>query len=67
MIALNDVIARVCFHSGACLYDAGTRFRMPLRASYFSTADSRYLSIEGQRSLAAAEWKPAFALIAAGS
>jgi hypothetical protein len=65
-IALNDAIARACFRLG-CLYDAGTRFRMPLRASYFSRFDPRYLSIEGQRALAAAEWKPAFALIVAGS
>ena len=65
-IALNEAIARVCFRIG-CLYDAGVRFRMPLRASYFSTTDPRYLSVEGQRALAAAEWKPAFALIRAGS
>ena len=65
-IALNDAIARVCFNTGACLYDAGTRFRMPLRGSYFSRSDPRYLSTEGQRALSTVEWKPALALIAAG-
>jgi hypothetical protein len=62
-LALNDIIARLCFNTPGCLYDAGTRFRMPVNASYFSAADPRYLSIKGQRAVAAAEWKPALALI----
>jgi hypothetical protein len=66
-IALNEIIARACFHTDGCLYDAGARFRMPLRASHFSAFDPRYLSIAGQRALAATEWRPAFALIQAGS
>lgn len=66
-VMLNEIIARVCFHTGGCLYDAGTRYRMPLKASYFSPTDPRYVSIEGQRALSAAEWKPARALISAES
>jgi hypothetical protein len=61
-IALNEIVARVCFRLG-CLYDAGLHFRMPLRASYFASADPRYLSVEGQRALAAVEWRPALVLM----
>ena len=66
-IALNDAIARVCFQHSTCMYDAGARFHMPLRATYFSSANPQYLSIAGQRALAAIEWKPALALASAFS
>ncbi len=64
-IALNEILAEVCFRNHLCLYDRGTRFRMRLRAGYFSPTDPRSLSVAGQRALAAAEWKPAFTVITA--
>jgi hypothetical protein len=64
-MALNDILAEVCFRNHLCLFDNGTRFRLPLKASYFSAADPRRLSVAGQRVLAAAEWKPALLLISA--
>jgi lysophospholipase L1-like esterase len=57
--ALNTVEAEVCSTVPYCLYDGGTYFRLPLRASYFSPADYQHLSVAGQRALAAAEWKVA--------
>lgn len=57
-IALNQILERVCFQNVRCLYDKGTRFHMPLKASYFSPPDYRRLSPAGQRAVAAAEWKP---------
>ncbi|HZQ64905.1 MAG TPA: GDSL-type esterase/lipase family protein [Gaiellaceae bacterium] len=56
---LNGVLAEVCSKHPLCLYDAGTYFRLPLRASFFSPADYQHLSLAGQRALAAAEWKVA--------
>lgn len=55
--ALNRILAQVCSEHPLCLYDAGTYFRLPLRAGYFSPADYQHLSLAGQRALAAAEWK----------
>jgi lysophospholipase L1-like esterase len=56
---LNSILAKVCSDHRYCLYDAGTYFRLPLKASDYSPADYQHLSIEGQRALAAAEWKVA--------
>jgi hypothetical protein len=62
-IALNDAIARVCFRNRDCLYDRGTRFRMPVEAGYFSPTALGGLSVAGQRAVTAAEWGPAQILL----
>jgi hypothetical protein len=66
-IALNDIMARVCYRTTGCLFDAGARYRMPLRANYFSSVDPRRLSVEGERALAVVEWRPARTLLSAMS
>lgn len=60
---LNKILADVCNRHPFCLFDGGTYFRMPLKASYFSPADYQHLTLAGQRALAAAEWKLALRLI----
>jgi lysophospholipase L1-like esterase len=60
---LNGVLAAVCSEHPDCLYDGGTYFRLPFKASDYSSADYQHLSIEGQRALAAAEWKVALKII----
>jgi lysophospholipase L1-like esterase len=60
---LNGILAAVCSEHPDCLYDGGTYFRLPLKASDYSSADYQHLSIEGQRALAAAEWKVALKII----
>ena len=60
---LNGILAAVCSKHPDCLYDGGTYFRLPLKASDYSSADYQHLSIEGQRALAAAEWKVALKII----
>ena len=60
---LNGIINAVCSEHPDCLYDGGTYFRLPLKASDYSSADYQHLSIEGQRALAAAEWKVALKII----
>jgi hypothetical protein len=64
-VALNDIMARVCYRTTGCLFDAGARYGMPLRANYFSSVDPRRLSVKGERALAAIEWRPARTLLAA--
>ena len=32
-IALNDIMARVCYRTTGCLFDAGARYRMALQAT----------------------------------
>ena len=66
-IALNDIMARVCYRTTGCLFDAGARYRMALRANYFSSFDPRRLSEDGERALAAVEWRPARTLLSAMS
>jgi hypothetical protein len=66
-IALNDIMARVCYRTTGCLFDAGARYRMPLRANYFSAIEPRRLSVEGERALATVEWRPAYTLLSAMS
>jgi lysophospholipase L1-like esterase len=61
--ALNAVEAEVCSTVPYCLYDAGTYYRLPLQARYFSPADYQHLTLAGQRALAAAEWKVAKKII----
>jgi lysophospholipase L1-like esterase len=56
---LNTILADVCSKQPFCFDDNGTYFRLPLKASYFSPADYQHLSIDGQRALAAAEWRVA--------
>jgi lysophospholipase L1-like esterase len=56
---LNQILADVCSQHPLCLYDAGTYYRLPLKAAYFSPADYQHLSLAGQHALAAAEWKAA--------
>jgi hypothetical protein len=53
----------VCSKHPLCLYDAGTYYRLPLKAGYFSPADYQHLSLAGQRALAAAEWKVALKIL----
>ena len=60
---LNGILAAVCSERTDCLYDGGTYFRLPLKASDYSSADYQHLSIAGQRALAAAEWKVALKII----
>ncbi len=57
--SLNQILADVCSQHPLCLYDAGTYYRLPLKAAYFSPADYQHLSLAGQHALAAAEWKVA--------
>jgi hypothetical protein len=66
-IALNDIMARVCYRTTGCLFDAGARYRMALRANYFLLFDPRRLSEDGERALAAVEWRPARTLLSAMS
>jgi hypothetical protein len=66
-IALNDIMARVCYRTTGCLFDAGARYRMQLRANYFSSVYPRRLSVEGERALATVEWRPAYTLLSAMS
>ena len=60
---LNTIEAQVCSTVPYCLYDGGTYYHLPLRASYFSPADYQHLSLTGQRALAAAEWKTALRIL----
>ena len=60
---LNGILAAVCSEHPDCLYDRGTYFRLPLKTSDYSPADYQHLSIEGQRALAAAEWRVALKII----
>lgn len=60
---LNSILAAVCSDHPNCLYDGGKYFGLPLKASDYSSADYQHLSIEGQRALAAAEWKAALKII----
>jgi lysophospholipase L1-like esterase len=62
-LALNRILAEVCGKHPLCLYDAGTYYRLPLKARYFSPADYQHLSLAGQRALAAAEWKVALKIL----
>ena len=62
-IALNRILADVCSRHPLCLYDAGTYFRLPLKARYFSPADYQHLTIAGHHALAAAEWKVALKIL----
>ncbi|MDP9303076.1 MAG: hypothetical protein M3O92_01045 [Actinomycetota bacterium] len=63
-IAFNDILARVCYRTTECLFDAGARYSMRLHPSYFS---ARGLTVAGERAVAAVEWKPAKVLLDAGS
>jgi len=60
---LNDILARVCYRTTGCLFDAGARYRMRLHPSYFS---GLRLSVAGEHALAAVEWGPAKVLLDAG-
>ena len=63
-IAFNDILARACYRTALCLFDAGARYDMPLHSSYFS---ARGLTVAGEHAVAAAEWKAAKVLLSAGS
>jgi hypothetical protein len=62
-VALNRVLAEVCFAHSFCMYDRGARFTMRLRPSYFSNGT---LTVAGQRAIAAAEWPAARSLLSQG-
>jgi hypothetical protein len=63
-IAFNDILARACYSTTLCLFDAGARYDMPLHSSYFS---AHGLTVTGEHAVAAAEWKAAKVLLSAGS